>query len=69
MKTQTQLLSEEMAAVADSLRDIRRRLSSLIGEVGVPPYVIPHDITTILVGGLDLLEALERLAEVCRGRT
>ena len=60
------LLSEEMRATADALRHIRQRLSALIAEVGMPTCCIPADFTCVLVNGLSVAQALERMAEVYR---
>jgi hypothetical protein len=38
----------------------------MIAAVGVPTCVIPADATTVLVRGLDVALALERMAEVYR---
>jgi hypothetical protein len=62
MTTKSQLLSEEMTAAANSLRHIRRRLSELIAEAGLPSGCDPADVATVLVLGLDVIAALERLA-------
>jgi hypothetical protein len=62
----SELLSAEMAATAEALRDIRQRLTSIIAECGVPTCCIPADMTCVLVRGLAVAEALERIAEVYR---
>ncbi|HEY7423263.1 MAG TPA: hypothetical protein VH682_03385 [Gemmataceae bacterium] len=60
------LLSEEMKATADALRHVRLRLSALIAQTGVPPTFAAHDVTTVLVEGLEVVASLERLAEIKR---
>jgi hypothetical protein len=66
MPHQNQLLSDEMKATADALRDIRRRLSAIVAEVGLPSFVAPADFDTVQVDGLDVAAALERMADVYR---
>jgi hypothetical protein len=66
MTTKPQLLSAEMTATAEAIRNIRQRLSSIIAECGIPTFVIPADLTTVLVSGLSVAYALERMAEVYR---
>ena len=55
------LLSEEMKATADALRNVRQRLCQLIAEGHLPDDLYP-DVTTVNVCGLDVALALERLA-------
>lgn len=56
------LLSAEMLAVADALRSVRSRLCQLLAAGRWPDGAMP-DITTVQVLGLDVAEALERLAK------
>jgi len=55
------LLSAEMQALADALRNVRTRLIHMIRDGQLPEGVFP-DVTTIQVVGLDVVEALERMA-------
>lgn len=55
------LLSAEMLAVADALRNVRHQLTRLIAEGHLPEGSFP-DLTTVQVLGLDVANALERLA-------
>jgi hypothetical protein len=55
------LLSAELLAVADGLRNVRARLVQLLAEGRWPEGAFP-DITTVQVRGLEVAEALERLA-------
>jgi hypothetical protein len=55
------LLSAEMLAVADAIRNVRTRLIQLLAAGRWPDGAFP-DITTVQVLGLDVANALERLA-------
>lgn len=55
------LLSEEMKATADAIRNVRARLYQMIAE-GTLPDDVCHDVTTVNVSGIDVALALERLA-------
>jgi hypothetical protein len=55
-----------MKATAEALRDIHRRLSATIAEVGLPSFVAPADFDTVQVEGLDVADALERMADAYR---
>jgi hypothetical protein len=57
----TRLLSEEMKATADAIRNVRANLCQLIAEGVLPDDLFP-DVTTVNVCGLDVALALERLA-------
>jgi hypothetical protein len=65
-------LSSELQVTADALRSVRNRLARLVAEGHLPEGAWP-DVSTIQVCGLDVAEALERLADVpqpsreCRG--
>jgi hypothetical protein len=56
------LLSAEMQATADALRNVRARLVQLLAAGRWPEGAFP-DITTVQVQGLEVAEALERLAK------
>jgi hypothetical protein len=56
-----QLLSAEMQALANALRNVRSRLIELVRDGQLPVGAFP-DVTTIQVVGLDVAAALERLA-------
>ena len=57
----TRLLSEEMKATADALRNVRTKLYQMIAA-GVMSSDLYPDVTTVNVCGLDVALALERLA-------
>jgi hypothetical protein len=56
------LLSAELLATADALRNVRARLVHLVRDGSWPEGAFP-DLTTVQVLGLDVAEALERLAK------
>ena len=56
------LLSAELLATADALRNVRARLVQLVHDGRWPEGSFP-DLTTVQVLGLDVAEALERLAK------
>ncbi len=55
------LLSAELRAVADALRHVRSRLVRMVANGTMPEWAWP-DATTVQVIGLDVANALERLA-------
>jgi hypothetical protein len=57
-----QLLSAELSATDDALPNLRVRLSRLVAEGLLPEGAWP-DVTTVQICGLDVAEALERLAD------
>jgi len=63
-----ELLSAEMKATADALRSARAQLSRLIAEGRLPEGAWP-DVSTVQTLGLDVAEALERLADCPPDRT
>ncbi|HEY7157277.1 MAG TPA: hypothetical protein VH575_25210 [Gemmataceae bacterium] len=64
MKPQ-RLLSEEMRAVAEALRDVRQRINQLVQD-GSWPEGMFADMSTILVYGPIMTDALVRLSEATR---
>ncbi|HEY7427126.1 MAG TPA: hypothetical protein VH682_23025 [Gemmataceae bacterium] len=56
------LLSAEILAVADALRSVRARLIRLTAEGHLPEGAWP-DVSTVQLLGLDVAEALKRLAK------
>jgi hypothetical protein len=63
-----ELLSAELQATADAIRSVRLRLARLVAEGHLPEGSFP-DVTTVQLCGLDVAEALERLADVPPTRT
>ena len=58
-----ELLSAELKVAADAIRSVRARLARLVAEGHLPEGSFP-DVTTVQLCGLDVAEALERLADV-----
>ena len=58
----SQLLSQEMLAVADSLNHIRAQLTHLLAQGKLPADMF-RDASTVLVQGFDVTLALRGLAE------
>ena len=56
------LFSSEMLATADALRQIRTRLSHLIAKDMLPSTIDQRAVSDVLCQGLDLAQALEKLA-------
>ncbi len=62
------LLSAELLAVAKALRNVRSRLVQMMAS-GRWPVGAFADLSTVQVSGLDVAEALERLADVAPPKT
>jgi hypothetical protein len=58
----TNQLSDEMKATAAALQRIRRQLYQMMAESGLPNGCDFADVSAVLVQGLDVLLALDRLA-------
>ena len=55
------LLSAELKAVGDALHNVRLKLCRLSAQVALPAEIW-SDVSTVLTAGLDVAEALQRLA-------